>query len=129
MSEQHFETIQLHGGQTVDETGSRAIPIHQTTSYVFKNADEAADRFGLSNSGNIYTRITNPTTAVLEERLTLLEGSCYGFRFCCDYLCHSESRRRRRSYCFRCDTLWWYLQFICSYLAGFWYHNDVCRSR
>lgn len=74
MSEQHFETIQLHGGQTVDETGSRAIPIHQTTSYVFKNADEAADRFGLSNSGNIYTRITNPTTAVLEERLTLLEG-------------------------------------------------------
>lgn len=73
-NQQHFETIQLHGGQSLDETGSRALPIYQTTSYVFKDADEAAARFGLSDSGNIYTRITNPTTAVLEERLSLLEG-------------------------------------------------------
>ncbi|OTN76668.1 hypothetical protein A5886_001746 [Enterococcus sp. 8G7_MSG3316] len=72
---EHFETIQLHGGQYPDsETGSRAVPIYQTTSYVFKDADQAAGRFGLSESGNIYTRITNPTTAVLEERLALLEG-------------------------------------------------------
>lgn len=70
-----FETIQLHGGQTVDEeTGSRALPIYQTTSYVFQNAKQAAERFSLSDPGNIYTRITNPTTAVLEERLALLEG-------------------------------------------------------
>lgn len=70
-----FETIQLHGGQTVDkETGSRALPIYQTTSYVFENAQQAANRFSLSEPGNIYTRITNPTTAVLEERLALLEG-------------------------------------------------------
>ncbi|GMA46456.1 hypothetical protein GCM10025854_07060 [Tetragenococcus muriaticus] len=75
MSEQQFETLQLHGGQTVDkETGSRAAPIYQTTSYVFEDADQAAERFGLSDPGNIYTRITNPTNAVLEERLTLLEG-------------------------------------------------------
>lgn len=73
-NQQHFETIQLHGGQSLDETGSRALPIYQTTSYVFKDADEAAARFGLSDAGNIYTRITNPTTAVLEERLSLLEG-------------------------------------------------------
>lgn len=74
MTEYKFETIQLHGGQTVDETGSRAVPIHQTTSYVFKDADQAEGRFALSETGNIYTRITNPTTSVLEERLALLEG-------------------------------------------------------
>lgn len=72
---EHFETIQLHGGQSVDQdTGSRAVPIYQTTSYVFDDADHAAARFGLTDPGNIYTRITNPTTAVLEERLALLEG-------------------------------------------------------
>lgn len=72
---EHFETIQLHGGQLVDQdTGSRAVPIYQTTSYVFDDADHAAARFGLTDPGNIYTRITNPTTAVLEERLALLEG-------------------------------------------------------
>lgn len=75
MTEQGFETLQLHGGQSVDkETGSRAVPIYQTTSYVFEDADQAAGRFELSDPGNIYTRITNPTNAVLEERLTLLEG-------------------------------------------------------
>ncbi|MFV0558829.1 MAG: O-acetylhomoserine aminocarboxypropyltransferase/cysteine synthase family protein [Enterococcus sp.] len=72
---QRFETVQLHGGQTVDPTtGSRAVPIYETTSYVFKDAEQAADRFALKEPGNIYTRITNPTTAVLEERLALLEG-------------------------------------------------------
>lgn len=73
--QQRFETIQLHGGQTVDQdTGSRAVPIYQTTSYVFNDADHAAQRFGLTDPGNIYTRITNPTTDVLEQRLALLEG-------------------------------------------------------
>ena len=72
---ERFETIQLHGGQIPDPTtGSRAVPIYQTTSYVFEDADQAAARFSLSENGNIYTRITNPTTAVLEERLALLEG-------------------------------------------------------
>lgn len=75
MTKQEFETLQLHGGQSVDrETGSRAVPIYQTTSYVFEDADQAAGRFELSDPGNIYTRITNPTNAVLEERLALLEG-------------------------------------------------------
>ncbi|MHC5269279.1 O-acetylhomoserine aminocarboxypropyltransferase/cysteine synthase family protein [Enterococcus sp. LJL98] len=75
MTHQQFETIQLHGGQTVDqEVGSRSVPLYQTTSFVFEDTEQAANRFNLSDAGNIYTRITNPTTAVLEERLALLEG-------------------------------------------------------
>ncbi|MEG0294426.1 O-acetylhomoserine aminocarboxypropyltransferase/cysteine synthase family protein [Enterococcus sp.] len=70
-----FETIQLHGGQTIDkDTGSRAVPIYQTTAFVFEDADQAANRFALSEGGNIYSRITNPTNDVLEQRLALLEG-------------------------------------------------------
>jgi O-acetylhomoserine/O-acetylserine sulfhydrylase len=70
-----FETLQLHAGQEPDPvTGSRALPIHQTTSYVFKNADHAANLFGLKEFGNIYTRIMNPTTDVFEKRVAALEG-------------------------------------------------------
>ena len=70
-----FETLQLHAGQEPDPvTGSRAVPIHQTTSYVFKNADHAANLFGLREFGNIYTRLMNPTTDVLEKRIAALEG-------------------------------------------------------
>lgn len=71
----HFETLQLHAGQEPDPvTGSRAVPIHQTTSYVFKNTDHAANLFGLKEFGNIYTRIMNPTTDVFEKRVAALEG-------------------------------------------------------
>ncbi|MBP6672496.1 MAG: O-acetylhomoserine aminocarboxypropyltransferase/cysteine synthase [Bacteroidetes bacterium] len=70
-----FETLQLHAGQQVDPTTkSRAVPIYQTTSYVFDNAGHAANLFGLKEFGNIYTRIMNPTTAVFEERIAALEG-------------------------------------------------------
>lgn len=69
-----FETLQLHAGQTPDkEIQSRAVPIYQTTSYVFDDAQQAEDRFALKDPGNIYTRITNPTVAVFEERLAALE--------------------------------------------------------
>ncbi len=69
-----FETLQLHAGQTPDkETKSRAVPIYQTTSYVFDDAQEGEDLFALRKPGNIYTRITNPTVAVLEERIAALE--------------------------------------------------------
>jgi len=69
------ETLALHGGQTADPvTGSRAVPIYQTTSYQFKNTDHAADLFALREFGNIYTRLMNPTNDVLEKRITLLEG-------------------------------------------------------
>lgn len=70
-----FETIQIHGGHTPDkETNSRAVPIYQTTSYTFDDTKDAAEKFALTKAGNIYTRITNPTTAVLEDRLNELEG-------------------------------------------------------
>lgn len=71
----HFETLQLHAGQEPDAvTGSRAVPIYQTTSYVFKNTDHAANLFGLKEFGNIYSRIMNPTTDVFEKRVAALEG-------------------------------------------------------
>jgi O-acetylhomoserine (thiol)-lyase len=70
-----FDTIQLHGGQTADPTtGSRAVPIYQTSSYVFRDTDHAADLFALKEFGNIYTRLMNPTTDVLEQRMAALEG-------------------------------------------------------
>ncbi len=76
MSENHKqETIALHGGQQPDPTtGARAVPIYQTTSYVFKDTDHAANLFALKEFGNIYTRIMNPTTDVLEQRVAGLEG-------------------------------------------------------
>lgn len=75
MSELKFETLQLHAGQEVDSaTNSRAVPIYQTTSYVFNDAAHAANLFGLKEFGNIYTRIMNPTTDVFEKRIAALEG-------------------------------------------------------
>ena len=76
MSRYHFETLQLHVGQEQPDpaTGARAVPIYQTTSYVFNNAAHAAARFGLEDSGNIYGRLTNSTQEVLEKRIAALEG-------------------------------------------------------
>src|SRR4051794_17427167 len=69
------ETIALHGGQVPDPTtGSRAVPIYQTTSYVFDDTQHAADLFALRVTGNIYTRIMNPTQDVFEQRVAALEG-------------------------------------------------------
>jgi len=70
-----FETLCLHAGQIPDaQTGSRALPIYQTTSYVFDSADHAASLFNLQTFGNVYTRLSNPTTAVFEERMAAIEG-------------------------------------------------------
>jgi O-acetylhomoserine/O-acetylserine sulfhydrylase len=75
MSNYKFETLQLHAGQEVDPTTkSRAVPIYQTTSYVFNDTTHAANLFGLKEFGNIYTRIMNPTTDVFEKRIAALEG-------------------------------------------------------
>src|SRR5512137_188983 len=69
------ETIALHAGQSPDPTtGARAVPIYQTTSYVFKNTEHAANLFALKEFGNIYTRIMNPTNGVFEQRIAALEG-------------------------------------------------------
>jgi O-acetylhomoserine (thiol)-lyase len=69
-----FETLALHAGQTVDATQSRAVPVYRTSSYVFKNTQHAANLFALKELGNIYSRLTNPTTDSLEQRLSQLEG-------------------------------------------------------
>ena len=76
----HFETLQLHVGQEQPDpaTDSRAVPIYQTTSYVFRNSQHAADRFGLRDPGNIYGRLTNSTQGVFEDRVAALEGGVAG---------------------------------------------------
>ncbi len=74
MSEFKFETNTIHAGQVIDETGAHAVPIHQTTAYVFDDTQDGADKFALTKGGNIYTRITNPTQSVFETRMATLEG-------------------------------------------------------
>ena len=71
-----FETLQLHVGQESADTvtDARAVPIYQTSSYVFRNCDHAAARFGLADAGNIYGRLTNPTQDIFEKRIAALEG-------------------------------------------------------
>ena len=81
MSDYKFETLQLHVGQEQADpaTDARAVPIYATTAYVFHNAQHAADRFGLADPGNIYSRLTNSTQAVLEDRQLMqhrLERNC-----------------------------------------------------
>ena len=85
MSNYKFETLQLHIGQEQADpaTDSRAVPIYQTTSYVFRNSQHAADRFGLADAGNIYGRLTNSTQDVFEKRIAALEGGRSGNRFRC----------------------------------------------
>lgn len=74
-NKKNISTIGLHAGQEeVDETGSRAVPIYQTTSYVFDSPEQAANRFALAEGGNIYTRLTNPTTEAFEKRMAAIEG-------------------------------------------------------
>ena len=76
----HFETLQLHAGQEQPDpaTGARAVPIYQTTSYVFRDSAHAAARFSLEDAGNIYGRLTNPTQDVFEQRMAALEGGTAG---------------------------------------------------
>lgn len=75
-----FDTLQLHVGQESADpaSDSRAVPIYQTTSYVFRNSQHAADRFGLADAGNIYGRLTNSTQGVFEDRIAALEGGVAG---------------------------------------------------
>lgn len=74
-----FETLQVHAGQVIDkETNARALPIYQTTSFIFNDTEHAANLFGLKELGNIYSRLTNPTTAAFETRVAELEGGVAG---------------------------------------------------
>src|SRR5512140_859204 len=79
MSRDNLSTLALHAGQIPDPTtGARAVPIYQTTSYVFKSTDYAANLFALKEFGNIYTRLMNPTNDVVEKRIAALEGGTGG---------------------------------------------------
>lgn len=79
MTDPKFETLSVHAGAAPDPTtGARVTPIYQTASYVFDDADHAAELFNLQAFGNIYSRLTNPTNAVLEERVATLEGGATG---------------------------------------------------
>ena len=69
-----FNTLALHAGISTDETGSRGVPVHRTSAYLFKSTRHAADLFALKELGNIYTRLQNPTQDVLEQRMAALEG-------------------------------------------------------
>jgi O-acetylhomoserine (thiol)-lyase len=95
----HFETLQVHVGQEQADpaTDARAVPIYQTTSYVFHNSAHAAARFGLQDPGNIYGRLTNSTQGVFEQRVAALEGGVAGCR--CHHLRFREYHSCRRSYC------------------------------
>ena len=74
-NKKNIATLGIHAGQEeTDETGSRAVPIYATTSYVFDDTDQAANRFALKEGGNIYTRLTNPTTEAFEKRIAAIEG-------------------------------------------------------
>ena len=76
MTKKRLDTLALHAGQEVSDptTGARAVPIYQTTSYVFKNTEHAANLFALKEFGNIYTRIMNPTNDIFEKRVAAIEG-------------------------------------------------------
>src|ERR1700738_3903249 len=90
-----FSTLAVHAGAQPDPTtGARVTPIYQTTSFVFNDADHAASLFGLQAFGNIYTRIGNPTNAVLEERVAALEGGTAGLAVASGAAAIDDARRR-----------------------------------
>ena len=103
-----FETLQLHVGQEQPDpvTDARAVPIYQTSSYVFRNCDHAAARFGLSDAGNIYGRLTNPTEDVFEKRIAALEGGVAALAVASGaaaiaYTLQNLAHESRRTGCFR----------------------------
>ena len=111
MADYKFDTLSLHAGQSPDARfGSRAVPIHQTTSYVFDSTEHAAALFNMEVGGHIYSRLTNPTVAVLEQRLAALDG---GGRSHCNSLRHvstlcdrSGALLGRRSHCQLFTNVW-----------------------
>ena len=115
-----FETLQLHVGQEQADpaTDARAVPIYQTTSYVFHNSQHAADRFGLRDAGNIYGRLTNSTQGVFEDRVAALEGGVAGLAvasgaaaitYALQNIVQNGDHIVRPYRCCR-QPLWWFLQ-------------------
>ena len=122
----NFETLQLHAGHQPDGTTlSRAVPIYQTSSYVFKDADHAANLFALKEFGNIYTRIMNPTTDVFEQRIAALEGGVAALGVASGARCpvpdFHNNFRYWRQLCKFTLFVWWFVQSVYSFLQTAWY--------
>ena len=127
-----FETLQLHVGQEQPDpvTDARAVPIYQTSSYVFRNCDHAAARFGLADAGNIYGRLTNPTEDVFEQRIAALEGGVAALAVASGaaaITCDRKYHKSRRS-C-RCSEkyLWWNIQLLRAYITRLRNRNNIRR--
>ena len=111
MADYHFDTLAVHAGAQPDPaTGARVTPIYQTTAYVFEDAEQAAALFNLQVFGNIYSRIMNPTVAVLEERIAALEGGTAGLAAASGHaaqmLIFPHNHGTRRGVCIRAPALW-----------------------
>ena len=120
-----FETLQLHVGQEQADpaTDARAVPIYQTSSYVFHDCQDAQDRFGLKAAGNIYGRLTNPTQAVFEQRIAALEKG--SLRRSGDLLYVPGTCRPGRPHCGGKQYLRRDLQSVGSHSAGIWDYDDL----
>ena len=134
MSNYHFETLQLHVGQEQADpaTDSRAVPIYATTSYVFHNAQHAADRFALRDAGNIYGRLTNSTQDVFEKRIAALEGGVAGLAVASGAaaITYTIPRAAGRSHRLPEDRLRRHIQPACPYAQGIRRdHNVRQRAR
>ena len=124
MSTTKFATNALHAGHDVAKTaGTRAVPIYQTSSYVFNNSDHAANLFGLAEAGFIYTRLNNPTNDILEQRLAALEG---GNSSHCHFLVGFA--QGGRPYSGFEQFVWWNIQFVECHFAKAGNHHHVCGS-
>ena len=131
---QQLATLAVHAGQSPDPTtGSRAVPIYQTTSYLFQDADHAGRLFALKEFGNIYTRIMNPTTDVFEKRVAALEGGAAGLATAsgqaAETLTITHPRSGRRRDCFHDFALWRHLQPLPLHAAPARHQRAVCRCR
>ena len=132
MADYRFETLQLHVGQEEADiaTDARAVPIYQTTSYVFHNSQHAADRFGLADAGNIYGRLTNSTQEVLEKRVAALEGGVAALALASGAAAITYTiqalAQNRGSYRRTKDHLWRQLQFYGPYFIHVWGRDDLC---
>ena len=128
-----FETLSLHAGQRPDPaTGARAVPIYQTTSYVFQDSDHAAALFNLERAGHIYTRISNPTTAVLEERLAALEAGvgaiCTASGMAALHLAIATHPQRRRPHRRLRLALWRHHQPAGAHAAALRHHHHLRQA-
>jgi O-acetylhomoserine/O-acetylserine sulfhydrylase-like pyridoxal-dependent enzyme len=126
-----FDTLSLHAGHVPDERhGSRAVPIHQTTSYVFKDTEHAAALYNMEQGGHLYSRISNPTVAVLEQRIAALEGGVAATATASGMAaldrCGDDDLLTRRSYRGVITHVWGKYQSSGKHVAAIWHHHQLC---